>query len=167
MYKGKRVLWWPYVLDMAQEHGVVLLENGSLIDTVAGQQLPADIAPMPRTSPEQVAAMAIPTAEQLEAVVWRAAQVDGAGRRALMGPGAPLHAANGIRMQRIDLAPGNGDQFEAPAAPRVLFVHEGSVEFSWAFGTKTLGQGDTITVPVGLRHLLMTDEGAVIYHVGA
>ena len=162
-----RVLWAPYVFDMAEEHGLVLLENGSLIDTVAGQKLPADVAPMPRTSPEQVAAMAVPTTEQLEAIVWRAAQVDWVGRRPLMGPGAPLQAANGINMERIDLAPGSGDQFEAATAPRVLFVHEGSVEFSWACGAKTLGKGDTITVPVGLRHFIMTDEGAVIYHVGA
>jgi quercetin dioxygenase-like cupin family protein len=145
----------------------VLLENGSLIDKMAGQQLPPGVGPMPRTSPEQVAAMAIPTGEELEAIVWRAAQVKGAGRRALMGPDAPLHAANGICMQRIDLAPGGSEQFEAPAAPRVLFVHEGKVEFSWAFGSTTLGKGDTITVPKGLGHLLMTDEGSTIYHVGA
>jgi quercetin dioxygenase-like cupin family protein len=162
-----RVLWAPYVFDMAQQHGLVLLENGSLIDTVAGQQLPADVSPMPRTSPEQVAAMALPTIEQLEATVWRAAKVEGTGRRALMGPDAPLHAANGICIQRIDLAPGSSDQCEAPAAPRVLFVHEGNVEFSWALGTTTLGKGDTITVPIGLPHFLMTDEGATIYHVGA
>lgn len=162
-----RVLWAPYVFDMAKEHGLVLLENGNLIDTVAGQALPDDVAPMPRTSPEQVAAMAIPTAEQLEAIVWRAVQVDGAGTHALIGPDAPLHADNGIRMQRIDIAAGDSQSLAAPTAPRVLFVHEGSVDFIWDGGTKSLGKGDTITVPVGLQHLLMTREGAAIYHVGA
>lgn len=162
-----RVLWAPYVFDMAKEHGLVLLENGNLIDTVAGQSLPEGVAPMPRTSPEQVAAMAIPTAEQLEAIVWRAAQVNGAGTRALIGPDAPLHADNGISMQRIDLAPGDSQPFAAPAAPRVLFVHEGSVDFNWDGGSRSLGKGDTITVPVGLHHFLVSHEGAAIYHVGA
>jgi len=162
-----RVLWAPYVFDMAKEHGLVLLENGNLIDTVAGQALPDDVAPMPRTSPEQVAAMAIPTAEQLEAIVWRAVQVDGAGTHALIGPDAPLHADNGIRMQRIDIAAGDSQSLAAPTAPRVLFVHEGSVDFIWDGGSKSLGKGDTITVPVGLQHLLMTREGAAIYRVGA
>lgn len=162
-----RVLWAPYVFDMAQQHGLVLLENGSLVDTVAGQEIPDGIAPMPRTSAEQVAAMTVPTSDQLEAIIWRARQVDGAGRRRLIGPGAALHADHGIRMDRIDLAPGSGEQYDAPEAPRVLFVHEGSVDFSWAFGTKTLHKGDTITVPVGLRHFLVTSEGAAIYHVGA
>ena len=42
-----RVLWAPDVFELAAQHGLVLLETGQLIDTVAGQQVPADAKPMP------------------------------------------------------------------------------------------------------------------------
>ena len=50
-----RVLWAPQVFDMARNYGLVLLENGSLVDTAAHQAIPANARLMPRTSPEQVA----------------------------------------------------------------------------------------------------------------
>ena len=37
-----RVLWAPYVFDMARKYGLVLLEDGSLVDRAAGEKfLPA------------------------------------------------------------------------------------------------------------------------------
>ena len=56
-----RVLWAPEVFDMATDYGLVLLESGQLIDTIAGQSVPADVSPMPRTTPDQVAALRVPT----------------------------------------------------------------------------------------------------------
>src|SRR4028119_1005497 len=50
-----RVLWAPQVFEMAAEYGLVLLENGALIDTTLGQTAPPGVEPMPRTSPEAMA----------------------------------------------------------------------------------------------------------------
>ena len=47
-----RVTWAPEVCAMAQEYGLLLLEDGSLIDTAAGQAVPQDARPMPVTSRE-------------------------------------------------------------------------------------------------------------------
>ena len=52
-----RVLWAPDVFELAQQHGLVLLETGQLIDTVAGQAVPANAKPMPVTSSSQIAAL--------------------------------------------------------------------------------------------------------------
>ena len=52
-----KVLWAPDVFDMAADYGLVLLESGRLIDTVAGQVVPADAQAMPRTSAEQAGAL--------------------------------------------------------------------------------------------------------------
>ena len=162
-----RVLWAPYVFDMARDHGLVLLENGSLIDTSVGQQVPPDARVMPRTTPAQVAAMAIPDATALEAIVWRAAAAGGPGICRVIGPDAPLAAENDIRLARINLAAGDRLDMGAPATPRVLFVHEGAAEIVWSDGAVTLGEGDTLTVPVGLEHAVVAPEGAALYHVGA
>jgi mannose-6-phosphate isomerase-like protein (cupin superfamily) len=163
-----RVMWAPYVFDMAHDHGLILLEDGSLIDTQAGQHAPPGARPMPRTSAEQVAALSIPDAAALDAIVWRAAGCSsGSGTTPLIGPNAPLTADHGIKMSRIDLGADDHLDMAAACAPRVLFVHDGAVDIAWHDERMTLGQGDTITVPMGLDHVLMTKSGATLYHVGA
>ena len=163
-----RVLWAPYVFDMARDHGLVLLEDGSLIDTSAGQSVPDGARVMPRTTADQVAALSIPDEAALEAVVWRAAgRGEGPGICRLIGPDAPLAADNDIRMARINLGGGDALAMGAPTAPRVLFVHEGQVDIVWPGGSIGLTSGDTITIPIGLDHAVRTAAGAALYHVGA
>jgi mannose-6-phosphate isomerase-like protein (cupin superfamily) len=59
-----RVLWAPYVFDMAEKFGLVLLSSGALVDTHAGEAVPEGAGLMPRTSREQVAAMHVPSPEE-------------------------------------------------------------------------------------------------------
>jgi quercetin dioxygenase-like cupin family protein len=162
-----RVLWAPYVFDMARDHGLVLLESGSLIDTGAGQVVPNDARPMPRTTQAQVEAMTVPNAQELEAIVWRDAPLAKSGKRAIIGPDAPLFADNDIVMNRIDLAADGKIDMAAASAPRVLFVHRGTIDFGWDGNSLRLGEGDTLTVPLGIAHRLSSAEGAILYHVGA
>ncbi len=161
-----RVLWAPYVFDMAKDHGLILLENGSLVDAGAGQTVPDDVAPMPRTSAAQVAAMALPSADDLEKAVWRSKDADGNALRAVIGPDGPVAAENDIVMNRIDIQPDDTLAMDAASGPRVLFVHDGDVDMIWDGGQVALGKGDTITVPVGLAHSLASHTGAALYHVG-
>ena len=37
-----KVIWAPYVFQQAKSHGLVLLEDGRLIDTIAGEEVPDD-----------------------------------------------------------------------------------------------------------------------------
>lgn len=156
-----RVLWAPQVFDMAADYGLVLLENGSLVDTAAGQAIPAGARPMPRTSAEQVAAMHRANAHDAERLVWRAKR--GTGVVPVIAPGAPLASLHPFTLDRIDLVAGGAVDTCIPSAPEVLFAHSGTLAVDWDGGTLTLGAGDTITVPVGLERKLAGD--AVVYRV--
>ena len=150
-----RVLWAPEVFDMAAKYGLVLLQNGSLVDTAAGQSVPDGAIPMATTTPEQVAALHVPTAAEAEALVVRAAD----SSAAIIGPAAPLGWPHPFTLDRMT---GVSD-CAIPTAPEVLFVHAGTLAVSWDGGTLTLGAGDTMTVPVGLERTLAGD--AVVYRV--
>lgn len=152
-----RVLWAPEVFDMAAQYGLVLLENGQLIDTVAGQSVPPDVRQMPRTSREQVAALHRATAREVEKLVWRAsnhsAGTDTATSTPIIGQHAPIAWSHPFTLDRIDL---RADlSLEASVkAPEVLFVQSGSLKVEWADDAIVLDAGDTMTVPVGLHRVL-------------
>ena len=152
-----RVLWAPQVFDMAADYGLVLLESGQLVDTAAGQSVPADAKPMPRTSAEQAAALDRATAADAERFVWRT--TNGAG--AIIGENAPLGWPHPFTLDRLDID--RGTDIRKPTAPEVLFVQSGTPTVSWADGTLALGKGDTMTVPLGLERTL--SGSGVIYRV--
>jgi mannose-6-phosphate isomerase-like protein (cupin superfamily) len=152
-----RVLWAPQVFDLAADFGLVLLESGQLIDTTAGQVLPEGIAPMPRTSAEQVAALNRADPRDAERLVWRAQR--GAGVMRVIGEGAPLGWPHPFSLDRLDTP----SERAKPDASEVLFVQSGALDVTWDDGGLRLGAGDTMTVPVGLERILSGD--AVVYRV--
>ena len=152
-----RVLWAPQVFDMAADYGLVLLENGQLIDTTAGQPIPEGVAPMPRTSAEQVAALHRASARDAERLVWRAKRCTGV--TPVIGQGAPLDWPHPFTLDRMDAV---SDRM-TPEAPEVLFVHMGALTVSWDGGALVLAAGDTMTVPAELEPTLAGD--AVVYRV--
>ena len=151
-----RVLWAPQVFDLAAQYGLVLLENGLLVDTIAGQACPDDARTMPRTRPEQVAALHRPTADEAEALVWRAQR----GTLSIIGPDAHLNWDHPFTLDRIE--PKIVDS-GTPDRPEVLFIHRGTLKVEWDGGAVSLGEGDTMTLPIGVeRHL---SGQAVVYCV--
>jgi mannose-6-phosphate isomerase-like protein (cupin superfamily) len=160
-----RVLWAPYVFDMAEKFGLVLLANGALIDTRAGEKMPEGIGPMPRTSRDQVAALHVPTPEEAEALVWRADRHALAGAEAIIGPEGKFQASHGFRLDRLVLGVSEEGREGAIAGKHVLFVHQGVAELTWDSGTLRLGEGDTMAVPEGLGCRLASTEGCTLYRV--
>ena len=160
-----RVLWAPYVFDMARDFGLVLLENGELVDTVAGQRVPEGARVMPRTRPEQVAAMRRPTAAEAEALVWRARARAATGATAVIGAQGAFTWPHGFTLDRIDIVGGERLPVTVADAPEVLFVQDGAVTLRWPDGVVDLGKGDTITVPIGVRRELFSATGAAVYRV--
>ena len=53
---GGGVTWAPQVIEDAQDHGLVLGENGKLYDSKKGQSLPEGIKPMPLLTEEELKA---------------------------------------------------------------------------------------------------------------
>lgn len=151
-----RVTWAPTVFDMAKDYGLVLLEDGSLVDTARGQAIPEGKRPMPPTSTAQAAAMTRYAKWEAEALVVRAADVPAR----IIGPDAPLGWDHGYTLDRLV----NPDEVATTDRPEVLFVQLGSLTVAWADGMIVLGKGDTMTVPVGLKRAL--SGTSVVYRVG-
>jgi mannose-6-phosphate isomerase-like protein (cupin superfamily) len=157
-----RVLWAPQVFDLAEEHGLVLMEDGSLIDTVAGQQVPEGGRRMPRTSPEQVAALNIPSQDEAEKLVWRAS--GDKREKVVIGPEGAFTWDHGFRLIRVKA---DDREIPVPAAEsqNVLFVHEGSVQLRWNGGALMLAAGDTMTVPLGVASTISSPGGATLFRI--
>ena len=160
-----RVLWAPHVFELAREYGLVLLETGELIDTVAGQSVPQNARIMPVTTATQIDQLKRYTTAEAEALVWRSGPGDGTSATTVIGKAGPLDWPHGFRLDRLDLAPGGAIDMPAPSTPEVLFVHEGSLGVRWKEGEVKLQPGDTMTVPVGLDRTLSSQAGCVVYLV--
>jgi mannose-6-phosphate isomerase-like protein (cupin superfamily) len=160
-----RVTWAPQVFDMAKDYGLVLLENGSLVDTAAGESVPADVPPMAPTSRAAADALNKMDAAQAEAIVWRHADVVGTSVTPIIGEEGPLNWDHGFQVDRIDIAPGETIDWDGDDGKDVLFIHRGNVDIECEDGAVTLGEGDTISLPAGLPRHLRTDAGATAYLV--
>ncbi len=158
-----RVTWAPQVFEMAKDYGLVLLENGSLVDTEAGETVPGDAKPMPPTSPEE--ATALRRHIDAESIVFRDDATEGSYVTAVIGEAGPLDWDHGFSMERFDIAAGEEIEWDGENGVDVLFVHKGQVTLSAVDGDLTLGAGDTLSMPVGLQRVLASKDGAVAFLV--
>ena len=62
---GGGVMWAPQVIEEAQNHGLILGDNGVLYDTKKGATLPPNIKPMPLMSDEELAKRGEPKAKEV------------------------------------------------------------------------------------------------------
>lgn len=155
-----RVLWAPKVFELAQEYGLALLEDGSLIDTANGEVIPAGKQAMPVTSREQVEALQNFSDAQLEACVVRAAakqeagifnNIEGILDRRLVGQ-SPIDWEHEFSINELTLSPGAKIPCHHFDVPDVYFVHSGNVVIELNDGEKTiLSAGDTLTIPKGCQ----------------
>ncbi len=160
-----RVTWAPKVFDMAKDYGLVLLENGSLVDTAAGEAVPADVHPMAPTSRQDANALSRMTSDQAEAIVWRSVAANGTTVTAIIGAGAPLGWDHGFHVDRVDIEPGESIDWSDSEDKEVLFVHRGCVDIECDDGSVALVEGDTISLPAGMPRRLRSDTGAVTFLV--
>lgn len=146
-----RVLWAPQVFEMAAEYGLVLLENGALVDTAAGQKAPEGVAPMPVTSPEAIARLRRMRPEDADEVLARAPTPAVPGEELVIGAGGRLPATEGFTVSRLVLGSDEANAPSRPDLPEVVFVQSGETEVRTDRGTLTLRKGDTMTVPRSLE----------------
>ena len=160
-----KVLWAPDVFEMASDYGLVLLETGQLIDTVAGQSVPDGAKPMPVTSPDQVAKLKRVSQTEAEAFVWRSEQQDGSYATAIIDPSGPLDWPHGFSVSRLDIAAGGDIDMTPPATAEVIFVHSGDLNIVWGQESITLHPADTMTVPLGLDRKFSSRAGCSAFIV--
>jgi quercetin dioxygenase-like cupin family protein len=184
-----RVAWAPYVFDAARGHGLVLLEDGRLIDTTQGQAVPPGARPMPATSAADVARMRRYSSDDLRACVQPAADmvapsiasvlVAGASGRVdetpIVGaasvterlPAGKMAWPHGFHLRRLVLAPGAVIPNHTRREEEVLLMHRGLLRVECNGDRIDLGHGDVLSVPVGARRHYSNPEAqpAFVYVV--
>lgn len=182
-----RVTWAPHVLEKAKGHGLVLLENGGLVDTTKGQTAPAGQRPMPLATPEELAAIRRFNDDDLTAIVVRPADLqttpdaplatDGIQEQPVIGVGAPsepmpagpLNWEHGFNLRRLVLDAGAQGPRHSRAEEEVLFVQSGQLEVGYeedgAWTSLTMTPGDTLTIPIDLPRAFSSADGADVYVV--
>ena len=165
-----KVVWSPPVFDLARRFGMVLLEGGRLIDTRAGQVVPADAVPQAPPSAADLARLASPPdAKMLEGVV-RFADLRPNPQSPLAGPGVEECAIitpkatrdgfapgpvvgwwpHGFNLRCLKMASGAHVAAHVRHEEEVIFVHKGTLEIATPEGRVVMGAGDTFTTPKGL-----------------
>jgi len=156
------VLWAPKVFDMAKNYGLVLLEDGSLVDVGCGETIPAGKSPMPVTSLDQVDALQTFTGAQLETCVARSGErgprglfddLGGVKDVLLVGDGR-MNWQHGFRVSEASILPGAAIPAHHLDVPDVWFVQEGKAVVRQNDASTIIGEGDTITIQPGAQRAL-------------
>lgn len=180
-----RVTWVPEVLEAANGYGLVLLEDGRLIDTTEGQSVPADVRPArPLTDQEMHAFKHLGVADMEQYVVRLAdlskLEIEDAGVW-LPSSGSELHfykvvdptAAtpksdwpHGFNLHAVRAESNVGAASELYSYPtsEVFIILSGSWLVDWVQDRNTnqifLKAGDTFSCPANLIHSFSNiDEG--------
>ena len=182
-----RVTWSPDVFTLAEQHGLVLLEGGRLIDRAAGAEVPAGARLQRPPTEAAIRRLATPSPERMQGCVARFGDL-----RA--NPESPL-TAPGVADCPVIIGPGDADGFppgpitgwwrhgfslrclklQSGAAvaphmrdvPEVVLMHAGTLEVRTPAGVALLGAGDSLSIPKGVRRAFRatSSDGCVAYLV--
>lgn len=164
------VTWAPYVFEQAKDHGLVLLEDSSLIDTTLGEVVPAGKTEAKPTQVEDLKNFrSMSVDEMLECVLLEkdmqpqaeteiSKHSTGLKETAIIGAENPEEGimagkmawSHDYHVRRWDVASGGSVAAHKRFEPEVLFVHSGEISVTSEDGEVTVKQGDTMTVPVGM-----------------
>ena len=163
-----RVTWAPDVFDKAKEHGLILLEDGSLVDTKSGEAIPNDKSPMSPTTAADVARLRKLTADEMADCVVRYDDISPAADSLLGGPrlhecpiigkestteGLPagrMAWPHGFHLRHMAIEPGASCRKHRRQEEEVIMLHKGELRIDLPDADLTIGAGDVVTVPVGL-----------------
>ncbi|WP_298632842.1 cupin domain-containing protein [uncultured Umboniibacter sp.] len=162
-----QVHWAPYVYEQATKHGLVLLDDGRLLDTLAGDVVPEDAVLCTPTTAADVPNFDSMTVEQMLRCVITNDQLaeqpvgglngNGVKEIAVVGaastdealPAAKMAWTHGFSSRRLQLEPNASTAAHTRAEEEVLFVHNGCLSVTVDGEEWVLNEGDLITIPVG------------------
>lgn len=154
---GGGVIWAPQVIEEARHHGLVLGVNGRLYDTKKGESLPADVAPMPLLSEEELKDFPeLPTSSVVRDYVARYRDLlalAGDAPAQVIGVHGLLRDRPGFEVELL----GRDSLAGAPqrtGSHTVLMTMRGHWRLAWTDGSIVLAPGDTCAVPPGLEYTL-------------
>jgi quercetin dioxygenase-like cupin family protein len=167
---GGGVIWAPQVITDAQDHGLILGENGKLYDSKKGQSLPENMMPMPLLSDAELASYPEPTTADVVpnhvARYWDLVALADRNPVKVIGEKGVLRDRPGFEVDLVTRASASVDM-HSHDRPSVLMPVRGHWRVDWNGGSTVLAPGDTMSVPENLAHSAvpsMTGEAA-LYHV--
>ena len=164
------VMWAPYVFESAAKYGLMLLEDGSLVDTTQGESIPDGKKAMPATTAEDVASHRTLSAEDMaDCVVLRdELRMDAASQ--LMSHGlnecpiigtasseegigaGKMTWSHGFQLRYMAVDPGAESLQHSREEAEVLLVQNGELTVEFADGKVKLGAGDVFTIAIDMPH---------------
>ena len=173
------VLWAPYVFEQAKGHGLVLLEDGRLIDTAAGVAIPKDGIEIAATTQQQAEQLTKLSSEDMAKCIATAEELDnlhqgglsslaGVDEIAVIGTAnanekiaaGKMGWAHGFQMRRLKISPGASIPKHLRSDQEVLIVQSGTIEVSTSDYKFTLNKGDLFSAPRNLlREFQNTSDG--------
>ncbi len=191
---GGGVVWAPRVIEEAKGHGLVLLENGKLVDTTIGEKIPKGLKPMPKLTKKELSSFDQYTPKQMSAHVGRVGSYKSSPFKGFPNKTPKLLTWFDVlgpkdsKGHKFQVKPGdpNGEQFNVyaiQAEPKgktgkysreeveVLEVHRGKFKVTCIHNgerfTATLKNGDMFTFPKGsVRSITAKDYGFAYLVVG-
>lgn len=162
------VTWAPYVHEAAAEHGLILLEDGRLIDTTDGTEIPADGVPVTAGASNSSPSFAPRSQQDLEACILRSEQLsktddEGLGQLPQVQELAVIGCENSAEnigagkmgwphrfcVRRLLIEPGAEVPQHVRQEEEVLIVHAGELCIELAGEKLILSPGDLFTTPIG------------------
>ncbi len=160
------VTWAPYVFDNAKEYGLILLEDGSLVDTTRGETVPEGKKPMQPTTEQDVARLRRLTADDMaDCVVLRSElqpengaslpdlreyPIIGTARAEEQLAAGKMAWPHGFQLRFVAVSPGVTTSKHSRAEEEVIFVQRGELTVNLPDGDICMGSGDVLTVPIDL-----------------
>ncbi|MBT2698548.1 hypothetical protein J7E79_14125 [Bacillus sp. ISL-40] len=168
-----KVTWAPQVLRAAEGYGLVLLEDGRLIDTTAGQEVPADAKVVVPINDEELANVPKINVEEMSKQIFRfqkrvpheVSYLDcripkgNKNSYGLIGPGMAeaidrptiLNYKHSFSLELVEAEPGNGFHTFKQPGKQVVFVQSGewkvSLGESGEDGEVVLKAKDIMSIP--------------------
>lgn len=159
------VTWAPYVFDNAEKYGLVLLEDGSLVDTTKGETIPDGKRAMPPTTDAEVACLdrrmaadmagCVVTHDQLKTVPCGV--LPELSEYPIIGAASPdeglaagqMDWPHGFHVRHWTVNPDVSTKEHTRAEEEVILMHKGQLSVDISDGSVDLGPGDVLTIPVG------------------
>ncbi|MEM8984571.1 MAG: cupin domain-containing protein [Pseudomonadota bacterium] len=161
-----RVTWAPYVFEQASTYGLVLMEDGSLVDTANGESIPAGKKPMPATTDADVAALRRMSGDELNRCVVRQAElatalqpgpagyaerpIIGAANAAEQLSAGRMAWPHGFHLRFAHFSGGEVSTEHVRHEEEVLLLQCGELNVRTPAGTVLMRAGDVLTLPIGM-----------------
>ncbi|MEM7469981.1 MAG: cupin domain-containing protein [Pseudomonadota bacterium] len=147
---GGGVIWAPQVIEDAQDHGLVLGENGKLYDSKQGHALPGGVQPMPLLTSEQLAEYPEPSTGDVVpgfvARYWDMLALADKQPAKVIGQSAMLLDRPGFEVELLSRG-SLGEARQSHHKHTVLMPMRGHWRIDWAQGSEVLNPGDTCAIP--------------------